>query len=139
MSADKAFIDTNVFIYYQRSDDIAKHNISENVINTFDCVISSQVVNEICNLLTHKYPTPLPEIRKYLIDIIASLDMVFITYPLIQQALELYIKLSISYYDALIVAAALEANCKYLISKDMQDGLIIEKELQIVNIYEHTD
>jgi predicted nucleic acid-binding protein len=73
MSADKAFIDTNVFIYYQRSD------------------------------------------------------------------LELYNKLSISYFDALMVAAALEANCKYLISEDMQDGLIIDNKLQIVNIYEHAN
>jgi predicted nucleic acid-binding protein len=65
--------------------------------------------------------------------------MVFITYPLIQQALELYDKLSISYFDALMVAAALVANCKYLISEDMQDGLIINNKLQLVNIYEHTD
>ena len=44
-----------------------------------------------------------------------------------------------SYYDALIVVAALDANCKYLISEDMQDGLIIDKKLQIVNIFKHTD
>jgi predicted nucleic acid-binding protein len=139
MSADKAFIDTNVFIYYQRSDDINKHKISKDAINAFDCVISTQVLNEICNLLTHKYPTPLSEIKKYIMDIIASSDMVIITYPLIQQALEVFNKYSISYFDALMVAAALEINCKYLISEDMQDGLIIDNKLQILNIYEHAD
>jgi len=55
MSADKAFIDTNVFIYYQRSDDNIKHKISEDVIGFFDCVVSTQVINEICSLLTRKY------------------------------------------------------------------------------------
>jgi len=119
MRADKAFIDTNVFIYYQRSDDITKHNISEAVVNAFDCVISTQVLNEICNILTHKFPTPLSEINKYLLDIITSSYMVIISYPLVQQALKLHEKYSISYYDSLIVAAALEANCKYLISEDM--------------------
>jgi len=139
MLADKAFIDTNIFIYYQSSNDITKHNISETVINTFDCVISTQVLNEICNVLTRKYPTPLSEISKYILDILASSDVVIINYPLIQQALDYHKKYSISYYDSLMVVAALEANCKYLISEDMQDGLIIDNKLQILNIYEHTD
>jgi predicted nucleic acid-binding protein len=58
-------------------------------------------------------------------------------YPV--KALDYHFKYSISYFDALMVAAALEANCKYLITEDMQDGLIIENKLQIVNIYKHTD
>jgi predicted nucleic acid-binding protein len=102
-------------------------------------IISTQVLNEICNILTHKYPTPLSEIKNYILDIKASSYTVIINYPLIQQALELYDRHSISYFDALMVVAALEANCKYLISEDMQDGLIIDNKLQIVNIYEHTD
>jgi predicted nucleic acid-binding protein len=38
-----------------------------------------------------------------------------------------------------MIAAALETNCKYLVSEDMQDGLIIENKLTILNIYNHTD
>ena len=139
MSADRTFIDTNVFIYYQRSDDIVKHNISEDAFNFFDCVVSTQVLNEICNLLTHKYPSPLLEVEKYILDIINSTDLVLVTHTLVLKALELHSKYSISYYDALMVVAALEADCKYFISEDMQDGLIIDKKLQIVNIYKHTD
>ena len=41
---------------------------------------------------------------------------------------------SISYWDSLIVAAALEANCQLLYSEDMQDGLKI-KSLTIRNIF----
>jgi predicted nucleic acid-binding protein len=58
-------------------------------------------------------------------------------YP--EKALDYHFRYSISYYDALMAAAALEAHCKYLISEDIQDGLIIENTLQIVNIYEHAD
>ena len=75
MSAGKAFIDTNILIYYQRSDEIIKHKISDGVIKTFDCVISTQVLNEICNLLTKKYPTPLLDIKKYISDIINLSDL----------------------------------------------------------------
>ena len=139
MNADRAFIDTNIFIYYQRSDDYTKHKISEDTINFFDCVVSTQVLNEICNLLTCKYPIPPSEIKKYIKDIINSTALVIITQTLIIKALELNSKYSISYYDALMVAAALEADCKYLISEDMQDGLIIDKKLQIVNIFKHMD
>ena len=139
MNADKAFIDTNVYIYFQSSDDLNKHEISKNTINYFNCVISTQVLNEIINILTRKYPTPPSEINKFIHDIIDSSELVIITYPIITKALELHEKLSLSFYDGLMVSAALEANCKYLISEDMQDGLIIDNKLKIVNIYEHTD
>ena len=139
MRADKAFIDTNIYLYYQSSNDLAKHKISLDTINFFDCVISTQVLNEICNILTRKYPTPLPEIKRFLLDIINTSDLVLITPPIIIKALELKENPSFSFFDSLMVSAALEANCTYLISEDMQDGLIIDKRLQVVNIYQHTD
>ena len=139
MSVDRAFIDTNIYIYYQCSNDVTKHRISEDAINFFDCVVSTQVLNEICNLLTRKYPTPLPDIKKFITDITDSAELVTITHPLILKALEIHGKLSFSFFDALMIAAALDADCKYLISEDMHDGLIVDKKLQIVNIYEHTD
>ena len=53
---DKAFIDTNVFIYYQRSDCPEKQNIAKSLLENNDCVASTQVLNEIGNILTKKYP-----------------------------------------------------------------------------------
>ena len=139
MDANRAFIDTNIFIYYQRSDDNIKQKISESAINFFDCVVSTQVLNEICNLLTRKYPTSIFDIKKFILDIKNSSELVLITEPTIAKALDIYMELKLSFFDALIVSAALEANCNYLISEDMHDGLIIENKLQIVNIYKHTD
>ena len=46
MNADKAFIDTNIFIYIQRTDEPDKTKISEKTIDFFDCVVSTQVLNE---------------------------------------------------------------------------------------------
>ncbi len=42
-------------------------------------------------------------------------------------------KYSLSYWDSLICAAALEAGCAKLLSEDMQDGLVIDGRLEIVN------
>ena len=38
-----------------------------------------------------------------------------------------------SFYDSLIISAALECDCSILYSEDMQDGLVIKKSLKIVN------
>jgi len=139
MSADKAFIDTNVFIYIQRTDEPNKTKISEKTIDFFDCIVSTQVLNETCNILTRKYPTPKEKVKRVLRSIEESCTMVTVTNDYPNRALDYHSKYSISYYDALMVVAALEAKCKYLISEDMQDGLIIDKKLQIVNIYKHTE
>ena len=139
MSADKAFIDTNVFIYIQRTDEPDKTKISEKTIDSFDCFTSTQALNETCNILTKKYPVPKEKVKRVLHSIQESCTMISVTNDYPDKALDYHSKYSISYYDALMIVAALEANCKYLISEDMQDGLVIDKKLIIVNIYKHTD
>ena len=42
-------------------------------------------------------------------------------------------KYKFSFYDSLIVAAALECNCKILYSEDLQHKQVIEKSLTIIN------
>jgi len=49
------------------------------------------------------------------------------------QALDLKSKNKISWFDSLIVAAALVADCKILYSEDFQDGLVIEGKLKVIN------
>jgi predicted nucleic acid-binding protein len=56
------------------------------------------------------------------------------TKEILQQASLLREKHSISYWDSLIVAAALESNCRFLISEDMQHGQKVEN-LTIRNIF----
>ncbi|MDP3878125.1 MAG: PIN domain-containing protein [Methylobacter sp.] len=42
----------------------------------------------------------------------------------------------LSYWDSLIVAAALQTDCTILYSEDMQNGLVFEEGLLIVNLLE---
>jgi predicted nucleic acid-binding protein len=42
-------------------------------------------------------------------------------------------KYQYSFYDSLIISAALSCNCKTLYTEDMQDGQIIENSLTIIN------
>ena len=130
---DKVFLDTNILIYYNRSDCLDKKQISASIIKEHDCVISVQVINEICNVLTKKYPALEQEIELFLIDMIDICEVVQISSRLAFLSLKLYFKYKTSYYDSLILAAALESNCSILYSEDLQHGQVIENSLKIVN------
>ncbi|GHV26319.1 DNA-binding protein [Spirochaetia bacterium] len=113
-----AFIDTNIFIYTQRTDAPQKTAIAKETIRFFECFASTQVFNEICNILTKKYPTPVDEIDTFLQDIRNSCAIALITEERISEALALHDRLHFSYYDSLMIASALSCNCEYLISED---------------------
>ena len=52
-------------------------------------------------------------------------------------ALRIAAKYGFSFYDALIAAAALEAECAILYSEDLQDGQVIEERLTVHNPFAH--
>jgi predicted nucleic acid-binding protein len=49
--SDRAFIDTNVFIYLYSEDEVEKQGISQKAVDKYDCIISTQVLKE-------GYPVP---------------------------------------------------------------------------------
>lgn len=51
------------------------------------------------------------------------------------QADELCDRYHFSPYDSIHIECALELNCQYFLSEDMQDGLIVDKKLTIRNPY----
>lgn len=50
-----------------------------------------------------------------------------------ESASDLRTQYSLSFWDNLIIASALEAEVSTLYSEDMQDGLIISEQIEIVN------
>ena len=138
MSA-KVFIDTNIFIYTQRTDNPIKNQKAREAINYFDCVTSTQVLNEIVNVFTKKYPMPLEKIECLLKSIREICKIIVIDETIIIHALYLHRRYKISHYDCLMVAAGIYADCQFLFSEDMQDGLLIEDTIKIVNIFNCKD
>ena len=133
----KAFIDTNIFVYTQRTDSPVKRRIAEDTIHYFDCVASTQVLNEITNVFTRKYPMPVEKVETLIKSIGEIAEIIVINEALIIRALHLHHRYKIPYYDCLMIAAAVYSGCQYLISEDMQDGLLIDDTLKIVNIFNH--
>lgn len=131
--SDKVFLDTNILIYYNRTDCPEKRQIAAKIIEECNCVISIQVINEINNIFTKKYPISESDIKLFLEDLINVCDIVQISVKLSFMALKLHFKYKISYYDSIILAAALESNCQVVYSEDMQHGQVIENTLKIIN------
>lgn len=131
MSAD-AFIDTNVFIYQLDSTDPAKQAVAEGIVRDAlfhgkGCT-SAQVAQECMNTVLRKAQVKLTpaQANSYLTVVLAPLVQVNGSVALIQRALDLQQRWGFSFYDALVVAGALAAGCRRLLTEDLQHGQRIE-------------
>ncbi|MBS4024031.1 MAG: PIN domain-containing protein [Dethiobacter sp.] len=132
---DRAFIDTNVLIYLYSEDEFEKRETSKSVFSAYFCVTSTQVLNELSNVLIKKFKVPTTEVLAAIEEIIENCEINVVSVYSVKKALDISDKYRYSYYDSLILASALENECKFLITEDMQDGQIIDKCLTILNIF----
>lgn len=130
MSAD-SFIDSNVFVYLFDETDAEKRQRSETLIEHAlkqgDGCISYQVVQETINVITRKLDATTDEAKWLLDRVLAPLWKVTPTPALYRRGLDIQSRYQFSFYDSLIIAAALEAGCKTLYSEDLQHGQQIEQ------------
>jgi predicted nucleic acid-binding protein len=131
MSGDEDFFDTNVVLYLLSADP-AKADRAEELL-AIGGTISIQVLNEFVAVASRKLHMSWIEIREVLAQVRAVCAVEPVTIETHERALRLAERYGISIYDALIVSAALLANCKTLYSEDMQDGQVIERQLTIRN------
>jgi predicted nucleic acid-binding protein len=127
------FLDTNIIIYAYSLSDSKKQTTASGVLLNYDCVISTQVINEYCNVCFKKNLMRIPEILLDVDNILDICELVKIDEATIKQALSIKNSYGYSYYDSLILSSALESNCSILYSEDLQHGQVIENSLKIVN------
>jgi predicted nucleic acid-binding protein len=127
---DRIFVDTNVWIYLFSTEDSSKSKaagdfiLANGRINTL--VISFQVINEVSKVLLLKKKfseTDIRKVIKYLTDICMIQGNTVETTLLSSRLRE---RCSFSFWDSHIVASAVAAQCKELISEDMQDGFVVD-------------
>ncbi|MGH2631918.1 MAG: PIN domain-containing protein [Tepidiformaceae bacterium] len=129
MSAD--FIDSNVFIYLFARSEPGKQSAARAVIRNglkTGAAISYQVVQETLNVITRKLPVPVTteDARHFLDAVLVPLWRVMPTAALYQRALDIKARYQFSFYDSLIIAAALAEGCTRIYSEDLQHGQRIE-------------
>jgi predicted nucleic acid-binding protein len=131
MPGEKAFLDTNVLLYLLSSD-AAKADKVESLLRLAP-VISIQVLNETVNVLRRKMRMDWPDVTEFT-ELIRSFCAVEpLTLASFERGVVISQKYMLSFYDAMIVSAALLSGCHVLYSEDMQDGLLVENQLRIRN------
>ena len=125
MSAD-AFIDTNVFVYLFDETDAEKRRRAETIVyralaDGTGC-ISFQVVQEALNVIIRKLDAAPADARQVLDDVLIPLWRIYPSASLYRRGLRVQARYNLAFYDSLIVAGALEADCRTLYSEDLQHG-----------------
>ena len=114
----RAFFDTNILVYAQEA---GPKGATARALMAKGGVISVQVLNELTNVLRKKHKRSWAEIEKVLGDVDDALDeAVPLTFEIHAVGVSIARDHGLSIYDAMIVAAALEAGCDTLFSEDMQ-------------------
>ncbi|KAA1178239.1 PIN domain-containing protein [Rhizobium tropici] len=125
------FLDTNVLLYAFMEEERAERAQS---LLAQPFAISAQALNEFANVGRKKLNMPWADIREAIDALVAlSATIVPVSEKITLAGLHLAQRYQLSFYDATMVAAAIEAGCERFHSEDLHDGLLVEKQLMIVN------
>lgn len=134
----RVFFDTNIVVYCFDSLEPRKQTRAKDLLahalNSKLGIVSYLVVQEFCNVACKSKRLQIPQERilAYVNLVLQPMNQVSSSPGLIEAALKLRSEYSFSFYDALIVASALQAKCQVIYSEDMQH-LQRVGSLQIVN------
>ena len=135
---DKYFLDTNIFIYSFDSSNPEKQSIASKLIqealDKHNGCTGFQVVQEFLNVATRKFESPLSstDCQRYLNAVFEPLCEVFTNIELYHKSLDIMDRWKFSFYDSLIISAALHADCAILFTEDLQHGQKVQN-LKITN------
>ena len=125
MSA-RFFLDTNVLVYCfdetaPRKQRLANALVRE-ALDEHRGIISTQVIQEFFSVASRKFARPMDAAmcRVYLDTVLSPLCEVYPNVELYRQVIGVREETGYTFYDSLIVAAALEAGCKTIYSEDLQ-------------------
>jgi predicted nucleic acid-binding protein len=136
MPDSRTFIDSNIIIYAYSDTEKTKQQISRQLIKENSTVISTQVLQEVANTLSRKFKIDYSAIEQTLQECILDNDVLYINRQnTVFKACSIAGRYQLSFYDSLIIAAALENNCRRLYSEDLQHKQLIEHTLTIINPY----
>jgi predicted nucleic acid-binding protein len=125
--SDKCFVDTNILVYAHDRSAGVKHQraqmLLEQLWDSGQGVLSTQVLQELCVNLRRKASQPLPveEVRQLIRDY-STWEIVTNTAESVLQALDIEVRYKTSFWDALIFQAAESSGASILYSEDLATG-----------------
>ncbi len=125
---ERCFVDTNVLVYADSTDEPVKQRIAINLLMHLRKqrlgALSTQVLNEYIHVGLRKLGLSHGHLREQL-RCYRQLDTATVTADTIELALDLHQSHALSYWDALIVASAHISGCAILLTEDMGTGEVL--------------
>ncbi len=134
--SDKVFVDSNLCLYafVCRPGEESKHDKARELVEKpVRYIVSEQVIAEVSANLLRKAGIEDAHLMRLVESFYGRYHVVMPGLDLHRRAHGLRGKYSLSFWDSLIVAAALEAGCNKLLTEDMQHGLVVEDQLSVLN------
>lgn len=127
MAENSYFLDTNVLVYANDRTETAKQpaaiQLITDGIRSGRAVISSQVLGEFWVTVTQKIQVPLDRrTAEREVEHLRAMRIVSVEYDTVRTAIRLQERHRVSYWDALILAAASLAGCGDVYSEDLNAG-----------------
>ncbi|MCL2780663.1 MAG: PIN domain-containing protein [Actinomycetia bacterium] len=135
MSAE-VFIDTNVLAYAFDTASPEKRATAQELIANTPFVTSAQVLGELYVTLTRKLTNKVPtDVARQAIDELRALPVVATSAALVAAAIGTSTRFQLSYWDALIIEAAVAGGCATLLTEDLNNRAVI-RGVRVVNPFE---
>ena len=128
---DKVFVDSNIFIYAVTDDPLKSEVARQSLLSDSEFHLSTQVLNEFISVCQRKKIITNDEIQQSIEGYLKDFQLHLLTDATIRLAMQLQTRYNLSYWDALIIASALEAECSILYSEDLQHDLVIDNQVTI--------
>lgn len=130
MQDDKTFLDTNILVYAYDNTAGQKHEIANRIVSELWAsglgVLSTQVLQEFFVSVTTKIPRPMDtRTAKEIISDLLTWDVVVIDGQSVLNGVDIQVKYRYSFWDSLIIEAALKAGSPLLFTEDLSDGQVV--------------
>jgi len=120
---DKVFIDTNVLIYLFSNTEPEKRKLLRDLLKKigYPMVWSTQIIQEFYQVMTVKHGKA-PQKVKAIIKQFKEFETVINGINTIENAIDIQILNRISFWDSLVISAAVQSNCSLLLTEYLNHG-----------------
>jgi predicted nucleic acid-binding protein len=125
MNGGKVFLDTNVILYMYAEEDKGKQAKAKELFQRYATssrmLLSTQVVQEFYAVGSRKLRMPRPKMMEIVASLLGS-PLVVLGPAEIVSAIQIEERYNISFWDALILAAAESGGAEVVYTEDLNDG-----------------
>jgi len=134
---DRIFLDTNIIVYAHDRSSGDKHAVAREIMDYLwesrRGVISVQVLQEFYVCITNKILKPLSlKNAKLILEYLSTWDIVAYDKHLTLKSIDIQERYRFSFWDSLIIQAAIQGQTRILFSEDLPDGQAV-MDMKILN------